>query len=103
MLRLNTKDISRLFLELSAKLVNTNFLTNILSEIMQLKNNSIPKGLIPLEDLFDKNDFAKNMRVTPNNDEVEDYNIGTNVDKKIIKLSEDLDSENAHKYITLMK
>ena len=70
---------------------------------MQSKNNSIPKGLIPLEDLFDKNDVARNPKVIPNNDEVEDYNIGTNVDPKIINLSKDLDSKNIHKYITLMK
>ena len=28
-------------------------------EIIQLKNNSFPKGLVPLEELFDHNDVAK--------------------------------------------
>ena len=68
-------------------------------EIIQLKNNYIPKGLIPLEDLFDENDVARNPKVIPNNDEVEDYNIGTDVDPKIIKLSKALDFENRRKYI----
>ena len=68
-----------------------------------MKNNSIPKDLVPLEDLFDKNDVAKNMKATPNSDELEDYIIGTNVDATIIKLSKDLDSENRKRCITLIK
>ena len=70
---------------------------------MHLKNNSIPKGLIPLENLFDENDVGRNMKVIPNNDEMEDYNIGTDADPKIIKLSKALDSGNRKKYTTLMK
>ena len=31
-------------------------------DIIQLKNNSIPKGLVPLEELFDKNDVAKILK-----------------------------------------
>lgn len=30
------------------------------NEVVQLKNNCIPKGMIPLEKLFDHNDVAKN-------------------------------------------
>ena len=40
-------------------------------DIIQLKNNYIRKGLVPLEDVFDKNDVAKNPKVTPNSEEVE--------------------------------
>ena len=68
-----------------------------------MKNNSIPKGLIPLKDVFDENDVVGNLKVIPNSDEVKDYNIGTDADPKIIKLSKALDSENIQKYITLMK
>ena len=45
-------------------------------EILHLKNNTIPKGLVPLEELFGNNDVAKNPKVTPNEAKVEDYNIG---------------------------
>ena len=69
---------------------------------MQLKNNSIPKGLVPLEELFDRNDVAKNPKISPSNDEVEDYNIGSEDDPKVIKLSKALDPKNRNKYITLM-
>ena len=70
---------------------------------MQLKKISNPKGLVPLKYLFDKNDVARNMKVTPNSNEVEDYNIGTYVDPKIIKSSKALESEKKQRYITIMK
>ena len=33
--------------------------------IIQLKNNFIPRGLIPLENFFDQNDVAKDPKVKP--------------------------------------
>jgi hypothetical protein len=33
-------------------------------EITKLKNNIIPKGLLPLEKIFDENDVAKNPKIT---------------------------------------
>ena len=35
-------------------------------EIIQLKNNTFPKGLVPLVQLFDHNDVAKNPGTVPN-------------------------------------
>jgi hypothetical protein len=46
-------------------------------DIMQLKNKIIPKGLVPLEKLFDNNDVAKSPKITTNDGDVEDCNIGT--------------------------
>ena len=45
--------------------------------IIQLKSNFIPKGLMPLEKIFDKNDIDKNTKVQPWEDEIQDQNIGT--------------------------
>jgi hypothetical protein len=59
-------------------------------EIIQLKNNCIPKGLVPLENIFDNNDVAKNPKVTPNEGEAEDCNIGTEKEPRLIKLSKTL-------------
>jgi hypothetical protein len=56
-------------------------------DIIQLKNNVIPKGLVPLEKLFDENDVARNPKITTNDEDVEDCNIGTQENPKIIKLS----------------
>jgi hypothetical protein len=67
------------------------FLNQIVGkDIVQIKNNVIPKGLVPLEKIFDNNDVARNPKVTPNDEEIEDCNIGTKEKPKIIKLSKTL-------------
>ena len=104
----------KIFLELSGEFVNTqvksendnceNFqdvegceeesaegrkLKNLLGgkDIVQLKSNYIPRGLIPLEKLFDQNDVARDPKMKPVDDVVEDRNIGTEENPQIIKLS----------------
>ena len=44
-------------------------------EILQLKINAIPRGLAPLEKLFDQNDVTKEPKLIPNCDDVKDVNI----------------------------
>lgn len=71
-------------------------------EILQLKNNCIPKGLVPLEKLFDNNDVAHQPKMTPNADEVEDCNIRTEENPKIIKNSKNVSTEAKDKYIHIL-
>jgi hypothetical protein len=52
---------------------------------------------------LDKNDVAKNPKVTKNNDGVEEFNVGIDAKPKMIKLSKALDLENRQKYINPMK
>jgi hypothetical protein len=63
-------------------------------DIIQLKNNCIPNGLVPFEKSFDNNDVAKNPKVTTNEGEAEDYNIGTEKELRLIKLSKNLTPKN---------
>ena len=35
------------------------------SKILNLKNNFLPKGLVPLEDLFDSNDISRKQKMEP--------------------------------------
>ena len=72
-------------------------------DIIQLKNNFIPRGLIPLEKLFDQNDVAKNPKVKPVGDAVEDKNIGTEENHRVIKLSKKLLEREKEEYVKLMK
>jgi hypothetical protein len=72
-------------------------------DIIQLKNNMIPIGLVPLEKLFDENDVARNPKITTSVENVEDCNIGTKENPKMIKLSKTLSSEVKQDYIKLMK
>jgi hypothetical protein len=73
------------------------------SGILQLKNNVFPRGLVPLEDLFDFNNIAKKHKIEARGKEVEDCNIGTEEEPKILKLSKSLPPEQKRKYIELFK
>jgi hypothetical protein len=72
-------------------------------DIIQLKNNIIPKGLVPLENMFDENDVAKNPRITASEEDMEDCNIGTKENPKMVKLSKTLSLEVKQDYVNLMK
>jgi hypothetical protein len=72
-------------------------------DIVQLKNNIIPKGLVLLEKLFDENGVARNPKIIANDEDVEDCNIRTGENLKIIKLLKTLSPEVKQDYIKLMK
>ena len=59
-------------------------------DIVQFKSNHIPRGLIPLQSLFDQNDIAKDPKVEPTANAIKYINIGTVSNPKIIKLSKKL-------------
>ena len=54
-------------------------------DIIQLKSTYIPKSLITLEKLFDQNDVAKDLKVQPIENDIEDQNIGTEDSPNIAK------------------
>ena len=55
-----------------------------------MNGNSIPRGLVPLETLFDPNDLAKEPQLVPSCEYVEDVNIGAEDQTKVIKISRTL-------------
>lgn len=71
-------------------------------EILQLKDNFIPKGLIPLEELFDQDDVARKPSLVPTDKGVEDVNLGTAEKPKFVKMSKTLSLEVKSKYIKLL-
>jgi len=68
-----------------------------------LKDNFLPKGLTPLEDLFDSNDVPKKPKMEPLKSNIEECNIGSEEDLKMIKLSKSLPPNEKVKYIELLK
>ena len=73
-------------------------------EIIQLKNNCIPNGLVPLENIFYNTiNVAKNPKVIPNEGEAGDCNIGTEKVPRLVKLSKTLTSKNKERYLKLVK
>lgn len=59
-------------------------------EVLQLKDIIIPKGLIPLEELFDQDDIARKPSLLPTEKGVEDVNIGSTENLRMVKLSKAL-------------
>ena len=72
-------------------------------KIMVLINNQIPKGLLPLEKLFEKDDIVVKPIVHPQKEEVEDHNIGTAKEPRNIKISKFMPVDQKVKYIDLFK
>ena len=70
-------------------------------EVLQLKDNVIPKGLIPLEELFDHDDVARKPTLQPTEKGVEDVTLGTTEHPKMVKISKTLPPEVKAKYINL--
>ena len=72
-------------------------------EIIDLKDNFLPVGLTPLEDMFDANDVPKKPKMEPLNAAIKEHNIGTAEKPKMIKLSKNLPPDQKPKYIDLFK
>ena len=70
---------------------------------IQLKNNFIPRCLIPLENIFDKNNASKDPKLNPANDVIEEKNIGAEDAPWIIKLSKNFPIKEKEEYTNLMK
>ena len=62
-------------------------------EILNLKNNFLPKELGPIEDLFDSNDVARKSKMELLRADIEEVNIGTQDKPKFIKISKALPPE----------
>jgi hypothetical protein len=71
--------------------------------MLVLKNNQIPKVLIPLERLFDKDDIPLKYTLQPQPEEVEDCDIGTKENPKLVKISKYLSPKMENKYVELLK
>ena len=72
-------------------------------KIIELKGNFIPKGLVPLERFFFKEDTLAKPVVQSYGENVSSYNIGTESQPKIIKISKLLSKQNKKKYISFSK
>ena len=72
-------------------------------EVLPSKDKNIHRGLAPLEDLFDFNDATKKPTVEYTKSDVEECNIGTEDQPKMIKLARSLPPNMKRKYVDLFK
>ena len=63
----------------------------------------MPKGLTPLEELFDSSHVPRKPKMEPLKYGMEKCNIGIDEDRKLIKLSKSLPPTERLKYIELLK
>ena len=71
--------------------------------MLLLENNQIPRGLIPIERLFDQDYIPLKSTLQPQPEEVEDCNVGTNENPKMVKISKYLPTQIQSKYVELIK
>jgi ribonuclease HI len=80
------------------------FLNKIVNHhIVQFPSNHIPKGLVPLERLFDRNDMAVKVKVSTDYDDVTECNVRIEKEPKYVKLSSSLSEEQRDEYVELLK
>jgi hypothetical protein len=72
-------------------------------KILLLKNNQIPKGIIPLERLFNQNDIPLKSTLQSQLEKVEYCNVGSKENPKLVKLSKYIPTELKRKYVELLK
>jgi hypothetical protein len=72
-------------------------------QIIQLPNNHIARGLVPLERLFDGNDVPVNGKVSNEYVDTTECNIGSQEEPRFVKLSCSLTSEQRAEYTELLR
>jgi hypothetical protein len=55
-------------------------------EVKNLQNNTLPKGCIPLENLFDKHDVFRKKKPSKQANESLEFNISTEIDPRTVKI-----------------
>ena len=88
---------------LELKQFNLDEIAGAEAEVIELKDNFLPTGLTPLEDIFDSNDIPRKPKMQPLNAAIEECNIGTMEKPKIIKLSKSVPPDQKPKYVDLFK
>jgi ribonuclease HI len=72
-------------------------------QIIQLPSNHIPRGLVPLERLFDGNDVPVKGKVSNEDVDTTECNIGSQEEPRFVKLSSSLTSEQRAEYTELLR
>jgi ribonuclease HI len=72
-------------------------------KIIELKTNHLPKGLVPLERLFDHNDVSRKVVIQTEETDVIDCDISSDLNPRMVKLSRKLSEKQRDIYVNLMK
>jgi hypothetical protein len=63
-----------------------NFLANSTNlEVVNLPNNNLPKGCVPLEKMFDRHDMHKGKPIVDQSDKFLEFNIDSKIETRMEK------------------
>jgi hypothetical protein len=72
-------------------------------EVINLQNNTLPKGFIPLENLFDRFDVFKGKRTNKQVEEALEFNIGTKMDPRMVKIGKGTTEKERKEILALIR
>jgi ribonuclease HI len=72
-------------------------------EVINLQSNTLPKGCVPLENLFDKHDVFKGKRANKQVEEAPEFNIGTEMDPRMIKIGKGTTKKERKEILALIR
>jgi ribonuclease HI len=75
----------------------------VVHHIIQLPNNHIPKGIVPLERIFYNNDVAMKVGMSIDDVDIFECNTSTEKNSKFVKLTNSLSREKRARYTDLLK
>jgi hypothetical protein len=80
------------------------FLANSMNlEVINLQNNTLPKGYIPLENLFDRHDAFKRKNPSKQVDEALKFNIGMEIDPRMVNIGKGTTDKERLEILTLIR
>jgi hypothetical protein len=81
-----------------------NFLVDSMNlEVINLQNNTLPKGCVPLENLFDRHNVFKRKGTSKQADEALEFNIGTEIDPRMVKIGKGTTEKERLEILTLIR
>jgi ribonuclease HI len=72
-------------------------------EVINLQSNTLPKGCIPLENLFDRHDVFKGKRTNKQAEESLEFNIGIEMDPRMVKIGKGTTEKERKEILALIR
>jgi hypothetical protein len=72
-------------------------------EVINLQSNTLPKGCVPLENLFDRHDVFKGKRANKQAEEALEFNIGTEMDPRMVKIGKGTTEKERKEILALIR
>jgi hypothetical protein len=94
------------FMENNKEFTNSqvNFLVDSMDlDVLKLKNNTLLKGCVPLDHLFDRHDVYKGKNPKKQVDEALEFNIDTEIDPRMVKIGKGTTEKERNEILNLIR